>query len=147
MQPRPRDWNPLLGRLLVVLAVLLVILAFFGVLYVIFAILHRFGQVIFLFGLGAILAYILTPLVNALQFVFRARWIAILGVYLALVAALALLAALLFTPFLQQSQALRNNLQNPAPTSLQAIGAIQTQVDAIEAPVAITSRARPPRSA
>lgn len=132
MQPRPRDWNPLLGRLLVVLAVLLVILAFFGVLYVIFAILHRFGQVIFLFGLGAILAYILTPLVNALQFVFRARWIAILGVYLALVAALALLAALLFTPFLQQSQALRDNLQNPAPTSLQAIGAIQTQVDAIQ---------------
>jgi predicted PurR-regulated permease PerM len=132
MQEEQRDWMHTLFRLVIVLVALLVVLSSFAVVYVLYGFLHRFGQVIFLFALGAIIAYILTPLVNAAQLFLHRRWAAILSVYVVLVAGLLLLSVLLFRPFISQSQSLVDNLQNPAPSSLLAIEHAQRQITAIQ---------------
>src|SRR5579872_2459186 len=130
MQSLPREYTSM-TRLLRVLLWLLVFLAGSAALYVIYTVLHRFGQVLFLFGVGAILAYVLTPLVNGFRHVFISRWLAILMVYVFLIMSIALLAILLVTPFIQQSQGLVTNLQNPAPSSLETVGGFQATAQSI----------------
>src|SRR5437588_2799734 len=94
-----------------VLTILLVVLASFAILFVTASVLFRFTQAILLFVLGAIVAYILTPLVNQLETAFRARWLAIVVAYIMLAIALVTIAVLLFTPFVQQSQSLVDNMR------------------------------------
>ncbi len=108
-----------------VLTILLVILASYAILYITGTILVRFAGAVFLFVLGAILAYILSPLVNRLELAFHARWLAILLSYLLVAAALLGLAVMLFSPFVQQSQSLIDNLHNPSSSSMERVGRIQ----------------------
>lgn len=108
-----------------ILTILLVILASFALLYVTGTILLRFTQAILLFVLGAMLAYILTPLVNRLQSAFHLRWLAILLSYFFVAVGLFALAILLFTPFIQQSQSLVDNLRNPSSASLAPVARLQ----------------------
>lgn len=108
-----------------VLTILLVILAAYAILYITGTILVRFAGAIFLFVLGAILAYILSPLVNRLEVAFHARWLAILLSYVLVAAALLALAVMLFSPFIQQSQSLIDNLHNPSSSSMERVARIQ----------------------
>lgn len=110
-----------------ILTILLVILASWAVLYIAGSILLRFKQAFFLFVLGAITAYILTPLVNRLEAAFRLRWLAILLSYALIAVGLFALGVLLFTPFLQQAQSLVDNLHNPSSGSLRTI--VQVEKD------------------
>lgn len=108
-----------------ILTVLLVILAGYAILYITGSILVRFAGAILLFVLGAILAYILSPLVKQLELAFHARWLAILLSYLLVAAALVGLAVMLFSPFIQQSQSLIDNLHNPSASSLERSARVQ----------------------
>jgi predicted PurR-regulated permease PerM len=108
-----------------ILTILLVVLAAYALLYLTASVLFRFTQAILLFVLGAIVAYILTPLVNRLESAFRARWLAILLSYCLLAAGLFAIGVLLFTPFVQQSQSLVDNLRNPSSASLRTITTLQ----------------------
>ncbi|MGI8826891.1 MAG: AI-2E family transporter [Chloroflexota bacterium] len=107
------------------LTILLVILAAYALLYVTFSILFRFKQAILLFVVGAMLAYILTPVVNRLEAALRYRWLGIVLSYSALATSLFALGFMLFTPFIDQSKSLVDNLQNPTASSLKTI----TRVD------------------
>lgn len=120
--------QPNWGRTLLILGTILASLA---LLYAAQAILSRFAQALLLFVLGAIVAYVLTPMVNGLQGIFRQRWIAILCAYLAFAVALVSLAVMLFTPFIQQSQSLVDNLRTPAAGSLQTIARVDAQAGAL----------------
>jgi predicted PurR-regulated permease PerM len=104
-----------------ILTILLVVLASYAVLFVTASILFRFTQAILLFVMGAMVAYILTPIVNRLELAVRARWLAILISYALLAIGLVAIAVLLFTPFVQQSQSLVDNLRNPSSASLKTI--------------------------
>lgn len=108
-----------------ILTILLVILASYAILFVTGSILIRFAGAILLFVLGAMLAYVLSPLVHQLENAFHARWIAILLSYLLVAAALVGLAVMLFSPFVQQSQSLVDNLHNPSSSSLQRLARVQ----------------------
>lgn len=120
--------QPNWGRTLLILGTILASLA---LLYAAESILSRFAQAILLFVLGAIVAYILTPVVNGLQGVFRTRWIAILFTYFVFAIGLISIAIMLFTPFIQQSQSLVDNLRTPASGSLQTIVQVDTQANAL----------------
>lgn len=100
-----------------ILTILLVILASLALLYIGASILFRFTQALLLFVLGAILAYILSPLVGRLTVAFRVRWIAVAASYFLVAAALFGLAVSLFTPFVDQSKSLVDNLHNPSYSS------------------------------
>jgi predicted PurR-regulated permease PerM len=113
-----------------ILTILLVILASYAILYVTASILVRFTQAILLFVLGAIFAYVLTPLVNRLEAAFRFRWLAIILSYMFVGVALFALGVLLFTPFVQQSQSLVDNLHTPSKASLSGI--LRVQEDAAQ---------------
>lgn len=115
-----------------ILTILLVILASFALLYITFSILLRFTQVILLLVLGAIVAYVLSPLVNRLEQAFRFRWVAILFSYVLVAAGLFALSVLLFTPFVDQSQSLIDNLHNPSPNSLRTIVRVQNDAGDIQ---------------
>lgn len=108
-----------------ILTILLVILASLALLYIAGSILFRFKQAILLFVLGAIVAYILTPLVNRLEGAFRFRWLAILLSYAMIAIALFALGLMLFTPFIQQMQSLVDNLHNPSAGSLRQITLVE----------------------
>lgn len=101
-----------------ILTILLVILAAFAVLYIVGTILGRFRHPIFIFTMGALVAYILAPVVGRIELVVRARWLAILLSYIMLAVLLGSVSVLLFTPFIQQSQSLVDNLQTPSTGSL-----------------------------
>jgi predicted PurR-regulated permease PerM len=151
MAQRPRDWQALLVRLEVVLVALLVVIAAFAILYVIFAVIGKFYQTIFLFIVGAIVAYLLIPVVNMLQRILRKRWAAVLGVYLGVFLAIVLLGILLINPFVQQAQSLAKTLQHPSQASLNSVKVVQTDasrvVSAINAQVSsITTGIPPPRT-
>jgi predicted PurR-regulated permease PerM len=113
-----------------VLTVLLVILAGYAILFVTASILLRFTQAILLFVTGAMVAYILSPLVNRLTVAFRARWVAILMSYVLLATSLFILAIFLFTPFIQQSQSFVDNLRNPSSASLGTITVLERHANA-----------------
>jgi predicted PurR-regulated permease PerM len=124
----PQVKQPNWGRTLLILGT---ILATFALLYAAQDILSRFTQAILLFVLGAIVAYVLTPVVNGLQGVLRTRWIAIIVTYLVFAIGLVSIAVMLFTPFIQQSQSLVDNLRTPASGSLQTIVQVETQANAL----------------
>lgn len=113
------------------LTILLVILASYAILYVTASVLVRFTQAILLFILGAIFAYILTPLVNRLEAAFHYRWLAIILSYVFVGVALLALGVLLFTPFVQQSQSLVDNLHNPSRASLGGIQRVQQDAEQV----------------
>ncbi|GAC1396380.1 MAG: hypothetical protein NVSMB52_09850 [Chloroflexota bacterium] len=108
-----------------VLTILLVFLAGYALLYITGSILSRFKHALLIFVLGAMLAYVLTPLVNRLTLAIRVRWASILLSYLLLAGILFVLGVLLFTPFIQQSQALVDNLHTPSLNSLQSVSVVQ----------------------
>ncbi|MGH2444256.1 MAG: AI-2E family transporter [Chloroflexota bacterium] len=114
------------------LTILLVILAIYGVLYVTGTVLGRFRHVIVIFVLGALAAYVLSPLVKRLEVAFRVRWIAILASYALLATGLLTLGVFLFTPFIQQSQSLIENLHTPSSASLQTIIRVQCLAGHVE---------------
>src|SRR5579859_3649345 len=107
------------------------ILMSLALLYATELILARFTQAILLFILGAIVAYVLTPVVNGLQGVLRTRWVAILFTYFVFGIGLLSIGVMLFTPFIQQSQSLVDNLRTPASGSLQTIVQVETQANAL----------------
>lgn len=114
-----------------ILTILLVILATYAVLFVTFSILARFKQAILIFLIGTIVAYILNPLVNRLDYALRMRWLAILVSYLFVIAALIALVVLLFTPFINQSKSLINNLHNPSHASLANVTTLKGDASAV----------------
>jgi predicted PurR-regulated permease PerM len=108
-----------------ILTILLVILAAYAVLYFTGIVLSRFRHVIVIFILGALVAYVLSPMVRQLEGAVRVRWLAILTAYVLLALGLLSLSVFLFTPFVEQSQSLVDNLQNPSSGSLQAITRVE----------------------
>ncbi|HZU12827.1 MAG TPA: AI-2E family transporter [Chloroflexota bacterium] len=116
-----------------ILTILGVILATYALLYVTGTILSRFTQAILLFVLGAIAAYVLSPLVNALAAVVRVRGLAILLSYLLVAVLLFSIGILLFTPFVQQSQSLVDNLRNPSASTLKGIERVERDAAAAQA--------------
>ncbi len=117
------------GRLLLILGT---VLALCAVMYVAGYMMVRFSQAILLFVLGALVAYVLTPFVNGLQGIVRMRWLAILVTYFVFAIALTSLAIMLFTPFIQQSQSLVDNLRTPSRGSLQTIVQVESQAGALQ---------------
>lgn len=109
-----------------ILTILLVILAAYAILYLGATALFRFTHAILLFVLGAMTAYILSPLVNRLERAFHFRWLAIVLSYLLIAVALFTLGVVLVTPFIQQAQSLVDNLHNPSASSLESIKSTQT---------------------
>lgn len=114
-----------------ILTVLLVILAVYALLYIAGSTLARFTHTIFLFVMAAIVAYILNPMVNFLEAPFRARWLAILLSYVSLAIGLFTLSVFLFTPFIQQSQSLIDNLHTPSTGSLRTMKSVVDQTTAV----------------
>jgi predicted PurR-regulated permease PerM len=116
-----------------ILTILLVILAFCAILYITGLVLARFRQALLLFVLGAIAAYVLTPLVNRLERAFRFRWVAILFSYALVAVAIFALGLLMVTPFVQQAQSLVDNLHTPVQGSLKTIAHVQTDNNLLRA--------------
>ena len=119
MRLKQPDWTR-------ILTILLVILASFAILYIMGTVLARFKQPILLFSLGAMTAYVLSPLVNRLERAVHFRWLAIVLAYLLAALAIGALGLLLVTPFIQQAQSLVDNLHDPSPSSLKTIVQVQT---------------------
>jgi predicted PurR-regulated permease PerM len=124
--PDGRDWGRIQTRLTVALLALAVLLAVFAVLQVLLSLAARFSQTILMFVIGAIVAYLLIPAVNAIQRMVRQRWMAIVLVYVLVFAVFMGLGTLLFSPFVQQARSLAANLQKPSPASLQGVVAVKT---------------------
>lgn len=118
-----------------VLTILLVILASFAILYIVLSILLHFTQVILLLVLGTIVAYVLGPLVKRLEQAFRLRWLAILFSYALVAVGLFALSVLLFTPFVQQSRSLIDNLHNPSASNLRTIARVQTDAQHLQSEI------------
>ena len=116
----------------IVLGVLLIALAIFTLIGDVLGFLHRFRSEIFLFVIGAILAYLLAPLVHLLQRVVRKRWAAVLGAYIMLFVGLIVFAFLLINPFISQARSLVDNLHNPGAASLQGFDPIKKGVERIQ---------------
>jgi predicted PurR-regulated permease PerM len=122
---RQPNWSRLL-------TVLLVILASIAILYIAYSILSHFTHTILLFVMGALLAYVMSPLVNRLSDAFRFRWLGILMAYTMVATLLFALGVMLFTPFIEQSQSLVDNLHNPSSASLRHVAALQSDAELIE---------------
>lgn len=118
-----------------VLTIMLVILAGYALLYITASVLSRFTHALLIFVLGAMVAYVLTPLVNRLELAIRVRWVAIFVSYILLAALLFSLGLLLFTPFIQQSQALVDNLHTPSTSSLQTFVIVQKDARTLQSTV------------
>lgn len=115
-----------------ILTILLVILAAIALLYISILILERFASVIVLLVVGALVAYVMTPLVNRLTNAFHFRWLAILLAYGMVAVGFFAVGVLLFTPFIQQSQSLVNNLHNPSPASVARIAIVRSDAMHLE---------------
>lgn len=120
-----RDWGGIQNRLTIALLALAVVLAFFALVEVLVSLAGRFSQPILMFLLGAVIAYLLVPAVNALQRMVRQRWAAILLVYLLVFAVVLVVGTSLFSPFVQQARSLAANLSKPPTTSLQGVVAVR----------------------
>jgi hypothetical protein len=119
----------------IVLGVLLVVLVAWTILGNVLGLLGRFQQPIFLFIFGALLAYLVSPLVHLVQRGVKVRWAAIAGTYLLLFVVLILAGVLLLNPFVSQAQSLVQNLQNPAAASLQRLQAVRAETSGIQTAV------------
>jgi predicted PurR-regulated permease PerM len=126
-----RDWQSILLRLAVILAALLVVLASLVLLSIFFQVLQRFGNVVVLFTLGAIVAYVLNPAVNRATAMLGKRWAGMLAVYGGVMAFLVILAVLLFQPLLTQSSSLMSALRNPSAGSLRTLDQVTNQANLI----------------
>jgi predicted PurR-regulated permease PerM len=98
--------------------------------------LSRFRTEIFLFIIGAILAYLLAPLVRMIEHVVRKRWAAILSSYLLLFLLLGLFGFLLINPFISQARSLADNLQTPGAAKLQALVSVKQTAARIQSDLA-----------
>lgn len=125
MALRQPNWTRLL-------TILLVILAAMALLYISISVLQRFASAIVLFTVGAIVAYVMMPLVNRLTKAFHFRWLAILLAYGMVAVGFLAVGVLLFTPFIQQSQSLVNNLHNPSPQSVARIARARREATYVE---------------
>lgn len=112
--------------ILIVLGTLLSALAIIALFSDLLALLGRFHSELFLFLFGALLAYLIAPLVHLLQRVVRVRWAAVLGAYLLLFLTLVAVGFLLINPFISQARSLVQNLQNPPPSSLHQFDSVST---------------------
>jgi predicted PurR-regulated permease PerM len=130
-----RDWLTLLVRLAVILAALLVVLAAFALFYIFVRIVQKFGNVVVLFTLGAIVAYMLNPAVNRATAMMGKRSMGILAVYGGVVATLTLLTFLLFQPLVNQSSSLVDALRNPSAASMHALSMAGAETSAVAAEV------------
>lgn len=119
-----------------ILTILLVILASFAILYIVGSIVFRFTNVILLFVLGAVAAYVLSPIVRGLQKLLRVRWLSVLTAYLMVATALFAVGVLLITPFVDQAQSLVDNLHNPESGSLKTVARIQSDMNRLHADLA-----------
>lgn len=115
-----------------ILTILLVILATIALLYISILVLQRFASAIVLLVVGALVAYVMTPLVNRLTNAFHFRWLGILLAYGMVAVGFFAVGVLLFTPFIQQSQSLVNNLHNPSPASVARIAAVREEASDLE---------------
>lgn len=118
--------------LAMVLCVLLIVVLAWAILTGVIGIMGRFHQQILMFIFGALIAYLLIPLVNLLQVGLRKRWAAILGSYLLLFLLLILFGVLLLQPFISQARSLANNLHSPAAASLHRLQMVRTTTVSIE---------------
>lgn len=97
-----------------ILTILLSLLALYACLAVLAGLLQRFIVPVLLVLLAAILAFILTPIVDLLQGRFHFfRWLAILTTYLLLAAVLGSLGYFLTSPLVSQTKALADAIKNP----------------------------------
>jgi predicted PurR-regulated permease PerM len=97
-----------------ILTILLCLLALYACLAVLAGLLQRFIVPVLLVLLAAILAFILTPIVDLLQGRFHFfRWLAILTTYLLLAAVLGSLGYFLTSPLVSQTKALADAIKNP----------------------------------
>jgi len=126
-------------RVFIVLGVLLIAVASVILIGDFLGLLSKFKGELYLFILGAILAYLMAPLVHLVQRVVRERWAAVLCSYLLLLLALVVFAVLLINPFISQAQSLVGNLHNPSSNSLgnlrqvrADIARVQADLDALE---------------
>ncbi|HEX6508213.1 MAG TPA: AI-2E family transporter [Chloroflexota bacterium] len=115
----------------IVLGMLLIVLASAALLSSIGGILGKFRQQILLFVFGALIAYLLVPLVNLLQRLVKVRWAAVAGSYLLVLVALILFGVLLLNPFISQAQSLAANLRAPAAASLQSLQRVRNDLRSI----------------
>ena len=118
--------------LALVLGILLILLVAVALLSDLFSFLDRFRQPIFLFIAGAILAYLLTPVVRSVQIVTRRKALAVAVSYVILFVVLLAFGVLLINPFITEARALQNNLQKPAAGSLRGLQSIQTTLKQIQ---------------
>jgi predicted PurR-regulated permease PerM len=119
----------------IVLGLLLVVLNALTLLGNVLDVLGRFQQQIFLFVIGALIAYLLIPLVGLVQRAVRLRWAAIASSYVLVFLAAILFGVLLLNPFISQAQSLAKNLRNPAAASLQRLQTVRKQTSSIETTV------------
>lgn len=116
----------------IVLGGLMVVLVTWSLLGDVLGILDRFQHEIYLFVFGALIAYLLVPLVNLVQRATRRRWAAIAGSYLLLFLALVLVGVLLLNPIVSQVQSLVTNLHDPTPANLQGLQKVRSSTRSIE---------------
>src|SRR6185312_13747966 len=128
----PRSLTRLI-RVFTTLGVLLIVLTVVTLLNDALGLLDRFRLELYLFLLGALLAYLMAPAVHLLQHVVRKRWAAVLGAYILLFAILLLFGALLLAPFVSQAQSLVKGLRNPSTASLVNLQTVQRDLTTIQA--------------
>lgn len=116
----------------IVLVVLLVIVNSLNLLGDVSSLLSRFEEQTVLFVLGALVAYLMSPLVQLAQRGVRARWAAIAGSYILLFLIVIVLGILLVNPFIHQARSLVNNLRNPAAANLQQFRTIRMETIKIQ---------------
>ncbi len=115
-----------------ILTILLVILAAIALVYISISVLERFASAIVLLIVGALVAYVMTPLANRLTNAFHFRWLGILLAYCMVAVGFFAVGVLLFTPFIEQSQSLVNNLHNPSPASVARIARVRNEATYLE---------------
>lgn len=119
----------ILSLLLIAVAVVILLGDFLGLL-------SRFSSEIYLFILGAILAYLMAPLVNLAQNLVRKRWAAVLCSYLLVLVVLIGFAVMLINPFISQAQSLVGNLHNPSSGSLGPLRQARTEITRVQSDLA-----------
>jgi len=128
---KQREWQPNLQRIAVVLGALLILLVSLVLLYILLQVLLRFGNVLALFILGALVAYILNPAVTWIAARAGKRWVGALLVYAGAAATLAVLALLLLQPLVNESSSLIQALRNPTAGSTQALSRVSDRSRAV----------------
>src|ERR1035437_4993400 len=125
------DWpqgQPMLIRIFAILGLLLIALAVVALLSDVLSLLDRFRPEIYLFLLGALLAYLMAPIVRLFHRLLRVHVAAVLASYLLLFAAVLMFGALLLTPFVSQAQSLVKNMQSPSASTLARLHLVESDL-------------------